>query len=327
MMIHDVQRHGRRAHDQLEAAVLREFWKLSPSLRASVFHSTMGGECYEQFTDAAGNPPYRVRGDRHSKFSGYIRNVALSKVLLTNEKWPFVLADPLHADLTIGIDVKNHTVGYAVVSDAGRSIRLRCEASQQSEKLLSSQIKAQLEEIVRAEFEDQGRSLGSIVIHRDGRAFPEECAGAGQAIEALRSEGILRPDATLTIVEISKTERSMLRFFDVKEADGRPPRIDNPHVGLHHISGRDAYLATTGLPFARPGTSKPLHVRYVSGGLPFEDCLEDIYRLSVLAWGRPDDCSRLPITIKLTDRALGEEATEYDEDALKFGVAPERERA
>jgi hypothetical protein len=326
VMIHDVHR-GRRAHDQLEAAVLREFWKLSPRIRAAVMHSTMGGDCYEQFTDASGNPDYRVREDRRSKFSSYVRNVALSKVLLTNEKWPFVLADPLHADLTIGIDVKHHTVGYAVVSGAGRAIRLFCESSQQSEKLLSSQIKSQLDAIVRAEFDDQGRSLGSIVIHRDGRTYPEERVGAEQAVEALRAEGILQPDATLTIVEISKTERSMLRFFDVKEDSGRIPRINNPQVGLHYVTGHDAYLATTGLPFARPGTSKPLHVRYVAGGLPFRQCLEDIYRLSVLAWGRPDDCSRLPITIKLTDRALGEDATEYDEDALKYGTAPERASA
>jgi hypothetical protein len=327
VMIHEVQRGRKRAHDQLEAAVLREFPKLSPSLRASVLHSTVGSESYEQVTDASGNPVYRIRNDRRPKFSGYLRNVALSKVLLTNEKWPFVLAEPLHADLTIGIDVKHHTVGYAVVSGAGRSVRFHCEASQQSEKLLSSQLRSQLEAIIRMEFDDHGRSLGSIVIHRDGRAFPEECAGAARAVETLRSEGVPRADATLTIVEISKTGPSTLRFFDVREEGSRPPRILNPQVGLHYITGHDAYLATTGFPFSRPGTSKPLHVRYVLGGLPFKDCIEDIYRLSVLAWGRPDDCSRLPITIKLTDRALGEDATEYDEDALKFGLAPERASA
>jgi hypothetical protein len=327
VMIHEIQRGRKRAHDQLEAAVLREFPKLTPSIRASVLHSTKGGECYEQFAEASGNPAYRIRNDKRSTFVGYLRNVALSKVLLTNEKWPFVLAEPLHADLTIGIDVKHHTVGYAVVSDAGRSIRFHCEASQQSEKLLSSQIKSQLEAILRMEFEDRGRSLGSIVIHRDGRAFPEECAGAERAIETVRAEGVLLPDATLTIVEISKTGPSTLRFFEVRQDSGSAPRVLNPQVGLHYISGHDAFLATTGWPFPRPGTSRPLHLRYVRGGLPFKDCLEDIYQLSVLAWGRPEDCSRLPITIKLTDRALGEDATEYDEDALKFGVAPEKASA
>lgn len=289
-------------------------------------HSTTGGDSYEQYTDAAGNPAYRIRADKRSRFAGYLRNVALSKVLLTNEKWPFVLANPLHADLTIGIDVKHNTVGYSVVSEAGRYVRFHCEASQQSEKLLSSQIRSQLEEIIRAEFNDHGRSFSSVVIHRDGRAFPEECAGAEKAIETLRGEGAVLPDATLTIIEISKTGPSTVRFFEVRE-EGGSRRVVNPQVGLHYITGKDAYLATTGWPFHRPGTSKPLHVRYVTGGLSFDECLEDVYCLSVLAWGRPEDCSRLPITIKLTDRALGEDATEYDEDALKFGVAPERASA
>src|SRR6516162_997920 len=44
-----------------------------------------------------------------SGMNGYLQNVALNKILLTNNFWPFVLATPLHADLTIGIDVKNQT--------------------------------------------------------------------------------------------------------------------------------------------------------------------------------------------------------------------------
>ena len=44
--------------------------------------------------------------------------------------------------------------------------------------------------------------------------------------------------------------------------------------------------------------------------------MEDFYYLSTLAWTRPEDCTRNPITIKLNDRYLGEEATEYDVDVL-----------
>lgn len=61
--------------------------------------------------------------------------------------------------------------------------------------------------------------------------------------------------------------------------------------------------------------------------MDFERCLEDVFRLTTLTWTRPEDCLRLPITIKLTDRVLGEDATEYDEDELRFGDAHGRERA
>lgn len=47
-------------------------------------------------------------------------------------------------------------------------------------------------------------------------------------------------------------------------------------------------------------------------------CLEDVYALTALAWTRPDDCTRDPVTLKLTDRRLAESAGEFDADALAF---------
>ncbi|WP_145986962.1 hypothetical protein [Bradyrhizobium vignae] len=326
VMIHDIVKGKPRSHDQLEAAILRELPKLEHSIRATVIHSSKGRECYEQRDDGRGNPVYRLNDRKAGVFRSYVRNVAISKVLLAHEKWPFVLSQPLHADVVIGIDVKRNTAGYTVVSNSGRTIRFRSESSRQSEKLLASQIRTQLDTLLREEFEDGGRSLGDIVIHRDGRSFPEERAGAREAFRTLLADGVLKSDATLTIVEIHKTSPSPLRFFDVRR-DGCGSRVSNPNVGLHYVSGNDGYLATTGWPFRRPGTSKPLHVRFVEGEMEFERCLEDVFRLSTLTWTRPEDCLRLPITIKLTDRVLGEDATEYDEDELRFGDEHGRERA
>ena len=59
--------------------------------------------------------------------------------------------------------------------------------------------------------------------------------------------------------------------------------------------------------------------------MPLVECLEDFYSLSTLTWTRPEDCTRNPITIKLTDRYLGEDASEYDEDALDFSSEGEDE--
>ena len=65
---------------------------------------------------------------------------------------------------------------------------------------------------------------------------------------------------------------------------------------------------------------------HVYGPLPIEKCLEDVYSLSALALTKPDDCTRYPITIKLNDRFLGEEATEYDADALELADTESEER-
>ena len=163
-----------------------------------------------------------------------------------------------------------------------------------------------------------------IVLHRDGRVWLSERTGARQAIAELSEEGVLAPDATLTILEVSKSAPAPLRLFEVT-GDARRPWVENPQVGAHLIAGNDAYLCATGRPFRHPGTVNPLHVRYVEGGLPFARGAEDLYALTTLAWTRPDDCTREPITIKLNDRRLGEDATEYDADALDFAPGHEGE--
>jgi hypothetical protein len=320
VMIHSVGRRS-RDHDRLAAMVIREFRKLQPGIRAAVSHSEMGQESYAMVTTASGDPVYRVRDDRRGRFVGYLRNVALSKILLTNERWPFVLATPLNADVVVGIDVKNNTAGFTVVSGNGSQIRTMCDTSRQKEKLLPEQIRAYLVDIVRDEFAVTGRAFKSLVLHRDGRLFGEEQEGAKAAVAQLKADGTLTVDATLTMLEISKTEPAPLRLFEVTQRAGAPSYVSNPQVGCYYMmTASDAYLCSTGRPFQHPGTSKPLHIRFLEGGLPFEACLEDIYRLTVLAWTKPDDCSRVPITIRMTDRALGEDATEYDEDALRFGT-------
>jgi hypothetical protein len=130
---------------------------------------------------------------------------------------------------------------------------------------------------------------------------------------------VLPADATLTMLEVSKTSPASLRLFDVTIEPGRPPWVANPEVGTYHLAdATDAYLCATGRAFRRPGTVNPLHVRFIEGPLSFLDCLYDLYALTTLAWTRPEDCTRDPITIKLNDRRLGEDAGEYDSDALNF---------
>lgn len=316
VMIHHTSGRMLRGEDQLAAMVIRELRELN--ITAAVIHSAMGRESYVLGKGKGGQPQYFPRDSARKKLSGYLRNVALNKVLLTNQRFPFVLATPLHSCITIGIDVKHHTAGLVVVGRSGEKLRSFCRTSRQKEKLREEQMEKYLIEIISDEATARREPARVIVIHRDGRVFPSEIAGAKKAIERLRSNGIIASDATLTILEIAKTPQAPARFFEILERDGEE-LIDNPQIGLHRIVGEtEGYLCTTGRAFPRPGTVDPLHVRHIEGPLPLEKCLEDIYCLSALALTKPDDCARYPVTIKLNDRFLGEEATEYDADALEF---------
>ena len=316
VMIHHTTDRLTHQHDQLAAMVIRRFRDLD--VFVAVNHSAMGQECYQLVHGRDGRPFYRVRHDKMSKFSGYLRNVALNKVLLTNEKWPFALSTDLHADVIVGIDVKQNTAGFTIVGRHGRHVRTICHESSQKERLQPEQVRKYFTEIIRKEAA-LGVKIRSIVVHRDGRVYQSELDGLHKAFDVLKADGIIAADATLTILEIQKTSPVPLRLFEATGDNGRRPWVLNPQVGCYHIiNAIDAYLCTTGRAFPRQGTVRPLHVRYIKGAMPFEECLEDLYFLTTLAWTRPEDCTRYPITLKLTDRRLGEDAGVYDADALEF---------
>ncbi len=95
--------------------------------------------------------------------------------------------------------------------------------------------------------------------------------------------------------------------------------MQNPQVGQYFIPmSSEGYLVATGPPFDREGTVLPLHVRKLEGPLSMDQILEDIYRLTTLTWSRPEDCTRYPITIKLNDRRLFEDAGQYDETEIEL---------
>ena len=241
---------------------------------------------------------------------------------MNNERWPFILATPTTADVTIGIDVKNNTAGFTVVSNSGRLVRTVLSESSQKEQLLESQVKKYVSEILRQEAREPFVTLRKLVFHRDGRTWPQERSGIRKAIEALKHDGVLPPDVSYSVLEVSKTSIAPVRLFDVSGLNGAGTRVDNPQVGYYWIATEeDGYLCATGNPFSRHGTVRPLHVRFIEGTIPFEFCLEDLYYLTALTWSRPDDCTRYPITIKLNDRRLGDDASEFDRDALEFSDA------
>jgi argonaute-like protein implicated in RNA metabolism and viral defense len=264
-----------------------------------------------------GKPEYLPREDKRGLLSGYLRMVALNKILLTNQRWPFVLETRLNADLTIGVDVKHHTVGLVSIGSNGADIRaLPPKTSRQKEKLDTQQMKAYLVEIVRLEARTRTDPIVTLVLQRDGRVYDTEIKGTNEAIELLKAEHTIAADATITVLEIAKSSRTRFRLFDTSQKNDRI-WVDNPQIGTYSIMNQnEGYLCATGRAFRRNGTVKPLYIRRIAGPLSLEECLEDVFYLTTLAWTRPNDCSRYPITTKLNDRFLGEEATDYDTNAL-----------
>jgi hypothetical protein len=329
VMLHSTSDRKVREHDALAAMVVRELRKRD--VIAAVNHSDMGTECYALSAGSDGKPRYVVRDGQRGRLSGYLQNVALNKILLTNNFWPFVLATPLHADLTIGIDVKNQTAAFAVIGKNGASVNVRFDESRQKEQLLKDQVLTHLMGIIRAEQRNIGRPVRSIVVHRDGRCFQSELDGASAAVEKLKSEGVIAPDGSLTVLEVSKTAPVRLRLYETELRQGAKPIVQNPQVGTYIIiNGNEGFLCSTGRAFPHKGTVQPLHVRCVLQGMPFVDALEDVYALSTLTWTRPEDASRYPVTLKLMDRWLEDEAGEFDQKALVYESAasdPQKERA
>lgn len=319
VMLHRLNETDGR-EDQLAAMVSYELFHRF-DVRAAVIHSEMASRAYVERVTTDGVRVYERLGRETGRFAGYLRNVALNHVMLTNHRWPFVLAAPLNADVIVGIDVKCNTSGVISISRDGRSIHWLHESSRQKEQLARPQMQQYLERALR---DEAGRRLMNpirrVVLHRDGRTWPEELHGAESAVATLRMEGVLAPDASLTVIEISKTAPAPLRLFDVGQRNGRD-WVENPEIGtIFYLGTEDAYLCSTGRSFPRDGTVHPLHVRRVAGPMSLQDCISDLFALTILTWTRPEDCSRVPITTRLNDRFLVSEARTYDDDALAWGA-------
>jgi len=316
-----------REEDQLANFLMRELRKRD--VYVSVIHTEVPEESYEYATLKGGNGGWRLVSDwKHmGKFKGYIRNVVLNKILITNNIWPFVLGTPLNADLVIGIDVKNNTVGFTLIYKYGTEIRFVPSQSDQKEQLGGKHMSEKVYEILKEEQKLLSKDIRKIVIHRQGTLFPPEKKGITQALNRLKGENRLARDCECTFVEIKTTSSISFRLFKVTMPPGKQKEmVYNPTVGMYFpFSESDAFLCTTGYPFTFKGTAKPLHVTKVEGAMTLEEILADIFYLSNLTWTKVDDCSRLPLSIKMNDIRLREIAGEYDSETFRFGEEEEVE--
>lgn len=316
VMIHTTEDRKLRDEDTLAAAVMKELHELK--IFSTVIHTSFTKNCYKFGRGKDGKPYCKVRDNQRNRLAGYVQGVALNKILLNNFRTPFRLATKLHADLTIGIDVKNHTAGFVIVGKRGESVRFDWDFLQaDKEKISFKRMKNRFKKILNEEMDYSQDILENIAVQRDGKFFEDEIAAIEEAVSEMKQLGILPQDLKITFLEIHKKSEAPFRFFEVNKQDYGRDHVWNPQVGYYYISSeQNGYVCSTGRAFRRKGTVNPLHVKYVKGELEFEKCLEDIYFLTTLTWTNPRDCSREPITIRLTDRYLNEEAGEYSKNDL-----------
>lgn len=308
-------------HDDLAALVVSECLE-DYNITASIMHSDTLEECFT-YREVNGQPSYIVKGELKSKYDGYVKGVAINQVLLNNERWPYVLNTPLHADLTIGIDVKRHIAGFTFIDKYSKNILTKFDKSTNKERLSEGQLVKMLVKYITIQASNSIGLLKKIVIHRDGRLFSVENNGIFKAIQLLIEKGVLPTDVSVNIVEIPKHSILRLRLFEViNDYDVLKTEYDNdcvlnPEIGSWvKVNDKEAFLCTTGREFNHSGSSNPLYIKYSFGDMNIEQILEDIYFLSCLAYTKPDDCSRYPLTIKITDRRINIIGSDFNSEAL-----------
>jgi hypothetical protein len=315
-MLHDYAHRQRRSEDALAAYAQQE---LSNQLQifTGICHVNSARDFYQEVRSGSGPRRYEIRQDMRGKALGYLRNVALNHVILTNQHWPFQLASPLHADVVIGLDVKAHSCCLIGLGERGSRLYSEIQPSQHREKLKPRQVKTYLGGLLRKIAVDSSRPPRRIVLHRDGEVFADEIQGAQEAIAQLAREGKLATDAELTVLSIPKSSPAPIRLFYLPHQRDRA--VSNPRVGNALIIGPDeAYVCTTGEPFRRKGTARPLHIVRACGSMSIVELAEDVFALSCLSWMRPEDCMRDPITVRLADRYLTESAGSYDQEDVLY---------
>lgn len=303
------------ADKDLHNYIKRALWpdiQLQCALASNIVNFYQQQGVGEQFT-------YEVKDGLEGKLRSYIKYTALG-LLQVNHKWLWSLQNALHYDAYVGIDVLKGTAGFTFIYENSKYCFFHDFPSRQKEKLPANQIK----EVLYTRLKDDLRKLfcpplicpHSIVIHRDGKIYESELRGIRAAVRQLKREGILNSETMVGVVQIPKQSAYPIRI----SIGDSLARLDNPRIGgWFPIDMKQGIVCTTGKPFIRQGTARPLHAIIAEGELNIKYVLEDIFALSQLIWSAPDSCGRLPLTIRLAHEFLEPMAAEADIGRALYG--------
>jgi hypothetical protein len=234
-------------------------------------------------------------------------------VLIASGIKPWVIADDLHHDLHVGIDVLDGKVVYHFLYGNGGQ-RIRREFGKSSsrigkhEAIKRFELKKVFEKQIRS-IVQEGYPLKNIVIHRDGRWWSSEQKGLAEAIQTLQEDKILSTSFKYSVVEIRKNHLPVRLFTDMEKNGSKV--LENPLPGtVLVLDDTRVVLTTTGKPlWDRQGrTAGNLLLEIVDSNAQFDikDIAEDAFWLTHLNWDAPDIEIGLPVTIQWSDQALRE---------------------
>lgn len=219
---------------------------------------------------------------------------------------PWILKDKLSSNFYLGLDSggpeKRRSWSCAYVFDEhGEKIHQKEAEFYSGEGLPDKIFKELIIETVEEKFERANEEkLRNFVIHRDGFLPKNEMIGLKEAIQDLKSRGILCSDFCCSVVNIKKS--SNFRLFN--EIRGK---INNPLIGTYIILDHHrSILANTGFPVLPQSTAKPLLIEALSvcGSFDINDVVKDIFYLSELNWGSPMTGFKKPITIYYAEKMI-----------------------
>jgi hypothetical protein len=294
--------------------------RIRPNLSQCVMEATV-------FNIAKQGNPNRARSQ--------VRNLALAILVEAGLK-PWVLAEPLHYDAYIGIDLLHGRVAYhAFCGTGGRVTTNRFGEAKlrgkMKEGIKPGALRRNIEDLVR-EMASAGHRLESLIVHRDGRWWPSESKGLDAALVRLKADRVLPSDVKWAVVEIRKNHMPVRLF--TASGGGSSAHLQNPLPGTYLVLDEQrVLLTTTGKPGAwdtggRTAGTLLLQIAEQSGEVTAESIAEDAYRLTHLNWTSPDIEISLPVTIRWADESLRETLTpageeeeedlEEDEEELEY---------
>lgn len=77
--------------------------------------------------------PFGAKDSMIGQYQSYLRYAAMG-LLLVNRQWPWVLAEDMHYDMYIGLDVLHSTAAFTFFSEGGRQCFMQSITSSQSDE-------------------------------------------------------------------------------------------------------------------------------------------------------------------------------------------------